>query len=136
MAKQPAKKPSAKPKRKVGRPRIQFDLVELGKLGAMGCTDNEIAAFFDCTRETVAQRKKNDPDFSYALEKGRENGKSSLRRMQWKAAQGGNITMQIWLGKQLLGQRDHREPPPSPPPKGEKITIVLQDDTGKSPLDE
>jgi len=35
-----------------------------------------------------------------------ENGRSSLRRLQWKSATNGNITMQIWLGKQYLGQRD------------------------------
>jgi hypothetical protein len=27
--------------------------------------------------------------------------------MQFKSAEGGNVTMQIWLGKQLLGQKDH-----------------------------
>lgn len=36
-------------------------------------------------------------------------GKRSLRRMQWKSAKGGNATMQIWLGKQLLGQTDKQD---------------------------
>jgi hypothetical protein len=40
-----------------------------------------------------------------ALERGRAKGNISLRRMQWKAAEEGNITAMIWLGKQLLGQR-------------------------------
>jgi len=40
------------------------------------------------------------------MNKGLENGKSSLRRIQWKSALGGNTTMQIWLGKQYLQQRD------------------------------
>ena len=43
----------------------------------------------------------------FTIEKGREHAKISLRRMQFKSAEGGNVTMQIWLGKQLLGQRDH-----------------------------
>jgi hypothetical protein len=30
-------------------------------------------------------------------------------RAQWKSAMAGNTTMQIWLGKQLLGQRDRHE---------------------------
>jgi hypothetical protein len=34
-------------------------------------------------------------------------GKASLRRLQWRAAEGGNVAAQIWLGKQWLGQRDH-----------------------------
>ena len=36
-------------------------------------------------------------------------GKASLRRMQGKSAQDGNVTAQIWLGKQMLGQRDKHE---------------------------
>jgi hypothetical protein len=33
----------------------------------------------------------------------------SLRRMQWEKAQTGNTTMLIWLGKQMLGQKDRLE---------------------------
>ena len=44
-------------------------------------------------------------DYSPAIEK-RDLGKVSLRRQQWKAAEKGNITMQIWLGKQLLKQSE------------------------------
>ena len=32
----------------------------------------------------------------------------SLRRLQWKSATGGNIVMQIFLGKQYLGQSDRQ----------------------------
>ena len=35
-----------------------------------------------------------------------EGGKVSLRRAQIKLAESGNATMLIWLGKQLLNQRD------------------------------
>ena len=33
----------------------------------------------------------------------------SLRRQQFKSAEAGNVTMQIWLGKQYLGQTDKVE---------------------------
>ena len=33
----------------------------------------------------------------------------SLRRMQFEKAQTGNTTMLIWLGKQMLGQKDKIE---------------------------
>ena len=36
-------------------------------------------------------------------------GKISLRRWQFKSAEAGNVTMQIWLGKQYLGQREQIE---------------------------
>ena len=38
-----------------------------------------------------------------------ESGRASLRRMQYVAAKKGNATMQIWLGKQYLGQKDKQE---------------------------
>ena len=44
-------------------------------------------------------------DFRLAYEKGQENGKISLRRIQFKLAER-NATMGIWLGKQYLGQRE------------------------------
>ncbi len=33
----------------------------------------------------------------------------SLRRKQWRAAEEGNTTMLVWLGKQYLGQKDKSE---------------------------
>ena len=32
--------------------------------------------------------------------------KYKLRQMQWKSAERGNVPMQIWLGKQILGQSE------------------------------
>jgi len=89
-----------------GRPRLEFDLRLVEDLGKIQSTHSELAAVLGCHLDTVKDRLKNDPEFSAAYEKGLENGKSSLRRIQWKAALGGNTTMQIWLGKQYLQQRD------------------------------
>jgi len=89
-----------------GRPRLEFDLRLVEDLGKIQSTHSELAAVLGCHLDTVKERLKNDPEFSAAYEKGLENGKSSLRRIQWKAALSGNTTMQIWLGKQYLGQRD------------------------------
>ncbi len=44
-----------------------------------------------------------------AFEFGKENGKASLRRMQFKGAESGNTTMLVWLGKQYLEQKDKSE---------------------------
>ena len=48
-------------------------------------------------------------NFCGFIKKGMEQGKASLRRMQYGAANKGNVTMQIWLGKQYLGQNDKQE---------------------------
>lgn len=66
----------------------------------IGCTMQEIGAVCECSVDTLERR------FADIIQKGKETGKSSLRRMQWKNAESGNVTMQIWLGKQLLGQKD------------------------------
>ena len=50
-----------------------------------------------------------NPEIEAAIERGADRGKATLRRMQWKGAQAGNPTMLIWLGKQLLGQKDRSE---------------------------
>jgi hypothetical protein len=46
------------------------------------------------------------PEFAEVYKKGTEGGRKSLRRMQFESATKGNVVMQIWLGKQYLGQRD------------------------------
>ena len=89
-----------------GRPRIKIDYKQVEQLAAMQCTDEEIAAVLGVERSTIKRRKKDDDEFCTAYKKGKERGKASLRRMQFKAAEGGNATMLIWLGKQYLDQSD------------------------------
>ena len=43
--------------------------------------------------------------FSEVFRQKREGGKASLRRMQWRLAER-NAAMAIFLGKNILGQRD------------------------------
>lgn len=93
----------------MGRPRMEFDLDQVRELAAMQCTLEEIAAVLKCSRETIQDRKRTDPEFLQAIEEGKEGGKASLRRLQFKAAQKGSHTMLIWLGKQYLGQKDRSE---------------------------
>lgn len=71
------------------------------KLAALGCTDSEIARWFDLAETTL---KSN---FSEIMAKGREDVKMALRQAQLKLALSGNATMQIWLGKNILGQSDN-----------------------------
>jgi hypothetical protein len=47
------------------------------------------------------------PDFAEVHKRGAEGGRKSIRRMQFESATKGSIAMQIWLGKQYLGQRDN-----------------------------
>jgi hypothetical protein len=70
------------------------------ELAAIGCTDSEIARWFDLAETTLKY------NFSEIIAKGREDVKMTLRRAQLQLALSGNATMLIWLGKNLLGQSD------------------------------
>jgi hypothetical protein len=88
-----------------GRKPIKIDLIELEKLSSLQCTDEEVAAFFGVSVRTIENRRKQ-PKFAEVMSRGRAKGKISVRRAQMKLLDAGNGTMGIWLGKQLLGQRD------------------------------
>jgi hypothetical protein len=92
----------------MGRPRIDIDWQQFEKLCAMQCTEEEIAGWFDCHIDTINNRCKDHygETFSEVFKQKRGRGRASLRRAQWANALGGNATMQIFLGKQHLGQSD------------------------------
>lgn len=93
---------------KMGRPKIELDPTEIEKLCRLNCTMDEMAAFFGCSTDTIERRMKEDEDLKLAIEKGRATGKISLRRKQFQILEDSNsASMAIWLGKQLLGQRDN-----------------------------
>ena len=119
----------------MGRPKkeINYELAE--KLFNIHCTQEEVAFVLNVGLATL----KRDEKFRAIYKKGGSTGKVTLRRLQWAKAQGqpatylrdeatgelvrdgkGNpvistpamvpdTTMQIWLGKQILGQADKIE---------------------------
>jgi len=89
----------------MARPRAKIDLVELEKLCAMQCTDEEIAAFFGVSTKTVERRRKVQR-FSDVMEQARAKGRVSVRRNLFRLASNGNVAAAIFLAKNLLGYRD------------------------------
>ena len=92
-------------KNKGGRPSIDIDYEMVSKLARMMCTMQEIASFLDLSVRKLEQ----DEEFIRVYKKNIDTGKISLRRSQMKLADAGNATMNIWLGKQYLGQTDKVE---------------------------
>lgn len=84
-----------------GRPKKEIDYATVEKLANIQCTQTEIASFLGVSARTL----QRDEEFLKIYQKGQENGKMSLRRIQYKLAEK-NTTMAIWLGKQYLGQKD------------------------------
>ena len=97
-------------KRSVGRPKTNLDLADLEKICRLNCTMPEIAAFFDIPLRTLEDKYTNDEAVRRSIDKGRNQGKLSLRRKQLQILdETNNPTMAIWLGKQLLGQREKHD---------------------------
>ncbi|WP_406646883.1 hypothetical protein QEZ52_00350 [Aliisedimentitalea scapharcae] len=122
------------PKNKGGRPRIDVDLEQLQSLVEIQCTAEECAHVIGCSVDTIDKRLKEagEEGFAEYYKRHASGGKVSLRRAQWKSAMGGNVTMQIWLGKQTLGQTDKSEtevtsPDGSMTPVSQVVTFQLPD---------
>lgn len=82
----------------MARPKIEIDGDFVFKLASLGCTTEEIADYFECSRDTIERRFMSD------LVQGRSEMKMTLRQCQLDAAKKGNAALLIWLGKQMLGQ--------------------------------
>ncbi len=74
---------------------------EVEKLARLWCSYQEIAEWFELPVETLKY------NFRDLIAKGRSETKQALRRAQIKSALGGNTTMLIWLGKNILGQGEN-----------------------------
>jgi hypothetical protein len=97
-------------KKAVGRPKVEINLEELERLSALNCTMPELAAYFKVPLRTLEDRFTNDSKVRMCIERGREIGKLSIRRKQLQIMNETNsVPMAIWLGKQLLGQRDKHD---------------------------
>ena len=119
-----------KPK-KGGRPRKELDQTTFEGLCEIQATLEEIAGVLRVSEDTVERwcERTYDLGFAECYKKFSAEGKSSLRRAQFKLAQT-NATMAIWLGKQWLGQRDRPSEEPneeiSPEEAMEELRSILQ----------
>ena len=73
---------------------------EVFKLAALGCSDKEIAVWFDIAYDTLRY------NFADIIAKGRQEMKTQLRNAMFKNALSGNAALQIFLAKNLLGMSD------------------------------
>ncbi len=92
----------------MARPKFEVKWNMVDAMLRIQCSGEEIASVLGCSYDTIERSCKSTYGKSfadYSAEK-RHEGRVSLRRMQWKTAEGGNVTMQIFLGKNMLGQTD------------------------------
>ncbi len=91
-----------------GKPKRVFtdaQLEEMAGYALAGCQTKTIANLMGIPRETIDQRR----DIQQLLTKKRSQRKLKLLRQQNKSAEKGTPVMLIWLGKNVLDQKDHVE---------------------------
>jgi hypothetical protein len=102
----------------MARPKKVINEDQLRKLAAIQCSYSEMAAVLGVDESTLTRR------FAQVIKEGREQGKMSLKRKQYEVAMGGNTAMLIWLGKQILGQRDTPEQTDNQKPEASVYKMV------------
>lgn len=84
----------------IGRNKTVVPPEGVQELAAIGCTDKEIAAFYDVKEETLRY------NFKAEIAKGRQYQKTRLRRNMFRAADNLNPAVMIFLAKNILGMSD------------------------------
>jgi len=90
----------------------ELNLEQLKALVRIQCTAEECASILEMSDVTLDTRLKEAGygGFLDFYKRYNHEGRASLRRAQWKAAiDQGNPTMLIWMGKQMLGQKDRHD---------------------------
>ena len=92
----------------MGRPPKQINWAMVDKYCHIHCTQTEIADLCETDTETLNIRCLQEWGLAFPVYHRVKcaGGKMSLRRAQMRTAEKGNAAIQIWLGKQLLGQID------------------------------
>lgn len=96
---------------------IELNETNLADLASIGCTNQELSAILGVSEDTITR------NYADILENGRANLRMSLRRKQVEKANAGDGTMLVWLGKNMLGQRD-QNPDDISKPFGLNITFT------------
>lgn len=100
----------------MARPKKEINKDDFERLLALQCSEEEVVAFFDmklggCSKSTLQRwcKRTYKDSFDHIADKKRAIGKISIRRAQMRAAEKGNATILVWLGKQYLDQKDKAE---------------------------
>lgn len=95
----------------IGRNKKPFSFEMLQKLCELLCTKQEICWFFECDQATIEYRieKEYGINFTEYWQEKSAITTASIRRAQIEKALKGDNVMLIWLGKQMLGQREKHE---------------------------
>ncbi len=104
MSEEPVKEP-------FGRPKIELNWNEFNKLCYFQCTLWEIAAWFDCSEDTIERRVKEEHGVTFAeyFKHFSGKGKVSLRRKGFEMAMEGNSQVWKFFAQNFLDMNDKQD---------------------------
>jgi len=111
--------PDQTPKTRIGRPLTDIDERIVYGMAVVGASNVEIAEVCGVVEGAIRAR------FDEVLTVARANLKRKLRRAQLAKAMEGNPTMLIWLGKQMLDQKDKTDVTSGDAPIPTSVRVVL-----------
>lgn len=95
----------------MGRPKAEIDWTKVDRYLQAQCDGTGIAGILGIAPITLyraCEREFNVNFDAYSQQKKAE-GVELLKAKQFQTAMEGNVTMQIWLGKQYAGQREKQD---------------------------
>lgn len=129
------KKKDPATKKPAGRKKTEINWEKVNTMLKAGCEGTAIAMAIGISADTLYRHVKDryNADFGpYALLKKNE-GREMLRMKQWEVAMKGDRTMLVWLGKNLLDQKDRSEIAVTQEEAKENFMIILPDDGRSGP---
>ena len=104
-------KPASNGKHPGGRPKIQFDLDLVERLGGLNATLPEMSHLLGCYHDVIKRRMKDpDDEFRVAYKKGEAKLQTSLKRkLVQQALENDNVVSLIFALKNVCGYSDRAE---------------------------
>lgn len=95
----------------MSKSKSEIDWDQVGEYLRAQCSGVEIASLIGIHENTLYTRCKEDLGLEFVAfsQQKKAEGKEALRKKQYDVAMQGDKTMLVWLGKQLLGQKDKQE---------------------------
>lgn len=92
----------------MSRPKTEIDWGVVDEYLLAQCLGTEIADYLGICPDTLYKRCEEDFKMTFTAysQQKKSAGKAVLRKKQWDMAMGGDRTMAVWLGKQVLNQRE------------------------------
>lgn len=104
----------------MARPKKPINEEEVEKLALMQCSQEEIAAWFNVSVDTIHRR------FADTIKRNRLKGVSSMKRQLFQLVQQGNLGAIVWWSKNFAGMTDKNEVQ-----ENKEIKIVIDKDDEK-----